>query len=789
MSRLTLIVVIVLLLVGPTAVAAPPIRITAAQVGFPSNELTRFGCWAPVYLELEILERVTEPAELVIQAPDPDGMETILAVPANLAAAQGRVSLAELGTIGYVRPAGSGEVTLTLRALQSRQPLADPFRIRNLRPRDPLTYVVLAVGSPQPGFELPKPAGASAERESAGLRGGRVELAAITDLAQLPDQWFGYEAADLVILNTSNREFLTQLTSDAAQPKRAALMEWVRRGGRLVVAVGTNANLFAQRSALQDVLPYRVAPTTPIRDVKSLVLYWNAREGGQTSSLSGALGLGSGTFPVAHLVAQPDRSARVLIPPPERLKENDTVIAAQAALGLGKVTVIAFDLDRDPFARFAQRVEFWDWILREGGANRASGSSDSRPRAAATTISEEEDELAVALRTHTDTFEGIPVVSFGWVAVLIVLYLLLIGPVEYYFLRRVLGRLELTWITFPLIVLTVSLLAYYTADSLKGRELRINKTDILDVDPASGRVYGTTWFTIFSPRITEYTLAVTPGEGWAKELQPSGTVVSWIGSPRGGQASLLQRRYNYHTGDRGLASGLEQVPIQVWSTKSFVANWSSPIGPAELVESRLSHPPGDPEAVIGTIVNRLPVPVLSDCMLFYAGQAYPLPGGTLHSGDTVRVVLDKGTLATQWLQKESGLESVLLRVPAYAERPGASRAAAQSVAASSPKGVAFPLWGLLFHEAALPYAEGVVPRNASLRRLDQSWRLTPANRNEVILVGRATPPIGPSEDRLAGPDSPSRLWLTRLPGSNTAREPISGTGRQETWVRVYLPVR
>ena len=113
-----------------------------------------------------------------------------------------------------------------------------------------------------------------------------------------------------------------------------------------------------------------------------------------------------------------------------------------------------------------------------------------------------------------------PVVSFGWVALLIVLYILLIGPIEYFFLKRVLGRLELTWITFPIIVLTVSLAAYFTAYSLKGRDLKVNKIDVVDVDPASGESYGTTWFTIFSPRIDNYTIGVTPGEGWASDADP-----------------------------------------------------------------------------------------------------------------------------------------------------------------------------------------------------------------------------------------------------------------------------
>jgi len=790
MTRSFLIAATLLFVAGPTVAADFPIRITAVRTGFPNNELCKFACWAPVYVDVEIINPVPEPTELVIESPDPDGIQTALALPLDLTKHQGSVSLAQLGIVGYVRLAGLGEVTVTIRSRSGAIPLSDPFRVRSARPRDPLTYVVLSLGSSQPGFELPKPTGANADREPmVGLRGGRVELATITNLDHMPDQWFGYDAADVIVLNTSNAEFIEKLTSQAGQSKLAALVEWVHRGGRLVVAVGLNAATVAQRSPLQALLPYSIASSSSVRDTNALILHWNAREGGQTSSLSSALSLGNGTFPVAQLIASPERPARVLIPPPERLTDKSDVIAAQAAMGLGKVTVIAFDLDREPFTRFAQRAEFWDWVIREGGSNRASGSNDSRSRAVSNTINEEEDELAVALRTHNDVFEGIPVVSFGWVAVLIVLYLLLIGPVEYYFLRRVVGRLELTWITFPIIVVLVSLMAYYTVLSLKGRELKVNKTDVIDVDPASGRIYGTTWLTIFSPKIDEYNLAITPGKGWTRQLDPTGTLVSWVGSPRAGRASLLQRRYEYRSDSRGVASSLEKVPIQVWSTKSFIANWSAPIGPTELFDSKLVHPPGDPTAVVGTFVNHLPVPVLSDCMLFYAGQAYSLPGWTLNSGDTVRLVLDKGSLATQWLQKEGNLENILLRVQAYAERPAANRAAVQTSSTPNPIGGLFPLWGLLFHEAALPYAEGVLPRNASLRRLDQSWRLTPTNRSEVILVGKVTPPIGPAEERLSGSDSPTRLWLKSLPGSGAPREAIPGIGRQETWVRVYLPVK
>ena len=71
-------------------------------------------------------------------------------------------------------------------------------------------------------------------------------------------------------------------------------------------------------------------------------------------------------------------------------------------------------------------------------------------------------------------------------AFFIFIYILLIGPGDYLFLKKVLKRMELTWVTFPLIVITVSLVAYYAAYAIKGHDLRVNKVDIVDVLQAPG---------------------------------------------------------------------------------------------------------------------------------------------------------------------------------------------------------------------------------------------------------------------------------------------------------------
>lgn len=792
---------------GPVVADTPTVRIASAAVGLPSaappaDPVAKFGAWAPLDLSLEVLADVTEAAELLVETPDADGVLTSLTVPLDLTTARSGTKLSSRDLVAhpYLRPAaGGGETTVTVRTTRG-VPLSDPFRIRDLRPKPGLTYVVLGLGTGLPGFDLPRTAaGGAGEPEAGGFRGGRVETAAITDPGMLPDQWFGYDAADVVVLSTASADFLERLFGNAGGEKGrragAALREWVRRGGRLVVSVGPAAA--GAPGGLHSLIPYEIS-RNPARQVRQLTLNWTARESSQTSTLGGNLGLKAGTFAVADFAPKPGRGGRVLIPPPNRAGDDGRPVAVQGGYGLGRVTLIAFDLDAPPFTEFGNRAEFWDWVLREGGAARASVGSEGKPRPASAGPTDEEDELAAALRTHADTFEGVPVISFGWVAVFIALYVLLIGPVEYYLLKRVLGRLELTWVTFPVIVLTVCVAAYLAASAAKGHDLRVNKIDVVDVvaetDPETrkpgGSVFGTTWLTVFSPTIDAYTVGVTPAEGWAAAGESGRALVGWSGGPRGGRASLLRRRYEYHTDPATgtVADGLTGVPVQVWSTKSFTANWSAAIDPAApVVESRLVHPPGDPARAIGTFVNRMPFPAVTDCVAFYAGQAYPL--GTILGGQEVRLVLDRGQPATQWLQDSGQLAEVLARAPAGGPAPVAVNRSGAPAAPTAGAAGALPLWGVLFHEAALRNDEGVIPRNASLRRLDQSWRLAATNRDEVIVVGRVLPPAGEAEPLFGGPDSPSRVRLKGLPGEGRDRPPVPGLGRLESYVRLYLPVR
>src|SRR6185312_10665008 len=87
-------------------------------------------------------------------------------------------------------------------------------------------------------------------------------------------------------------------------------------------------------------------------------------------------------------------------------------------------------------------------------------------------------ELGIDLKHALENFEEVPVISFGWVALFILFYIVLVGPLDYFILKKLFKRLELTWITFPTVVVIVSVAAYFTAYTLKGDSIRVNKIDV-----------------------------------------------------------------------------------------------------------------------------------------------------------------------------------------------------------------------------------------------------------------------------------------------------------------------
>jgi hypothetical protein len=798
----------------------PKVRIddNGVRVGFlsPGGDAgSKTGFWAPVYVALTAGRDRVGPADgwVIIHTNDSDDMENVYRVPLPpLEPGEQRT------VVAYVRTGATGsEVNVAIRLADGKTVSAQ----RNGKTATgygaaaPGTFLYVTAGSNANASMislqralLPQKPGGDEEADVTGDATHLTNFAYINQVRDLPTRWFGYHAVDVLILGTSDAHFVEELLKDT-EKRKEALGEWVRRGGRLVLSVGRQHQLVNTLLEQTQLFPCKLGGQVQRQSLPG-VSSWAKTERWVARPPRNRPGNEPVPLDIVKIELLPGKGVQILADEVDEKDRDRWPVVVQSAVGLGRVVLVGFDLDAPPFTDWEGRGRFWQKL-----------SNDFRPNAEAEKNQNQNfnanfggpggmpgwdsshNDVGTLMQDRLEDFKEVPVISFGWVALFILVYILVVGPLDYFFLKKVVKRLELTWITFPTVVLVVSALAYVTAYYLKGNDLRINKVDVVDIvaelpeaeagapQIAQGaRAYGATWFTIFSPRIQNYTVSIEPGTGsWVPEPDksappnPHSVVVSWMGRPetawggggRGaGSPSLFRRAYDYAPD----ASGLVGVPIQVWSTKSFTGTWQAALAEDKpLIRAELKHTRGERgEHLTGSITSELPVD-LEGVVLFYQGKGYKLD--TLSSGVAKKLEPPMNLLSSG--ENGISLENWFadIHIPANNNNNPWQQRSRTNVMQSA-QGI---VKDLMFGEKD---TGGNHARNTTLRYLDESWRL---NRpGEAIVVGRLPRLEEGAEQVSQNPVSPSRIWLGQLPEVGKPRPALAGKMTQEAYVRIFIPV-
>jgi hypothetical protein len=744
------------------------IEIVSVSVGFPSvgkqrnnfmgSHLAKEGFWAPVYVDVKCNRPYHTPAELVVEASDCDQMPSRYSVPMPLIP-PGQNEI----VVGYAR-CGSRMDNLVVRIESGGRSIC-PDGALPLTVLDPSQFLFLSIGSgldaaQLPGVPIDDAPIANVANSERSLR------AMINRVDQMPLQWFAYNGVDTVFLITSDRDFITQLVGER-DGRKAALVDWVRRGGKLVISIGKNQDLLAGQQELSEAMP-----AVPIGTLEMDIPRIAWTEGTASNDPLGAL-------TVAQLSIRAERNPQTQLATPKTGDKPGQPLVVRAAYGFGRVTVVAFDLDEKTLARWSGKEVFWRELVNRAGTHVTAVASEvpgMYGRYPGYLENNAEDSDFRALVQKMEDFPGVPVISFGWVALFILAYIILVGPLDYFFLKKVVKRLELTWVTFPIMVLMVSAVAYYAAYALKGSDLRINKFDIVDIDLRSKLVQGRTWFTLFSPRIQNYDIGIEPSwtsRGDDNNADLSDVLVGWGGQVHQSRSSLFRRHYDYLP----KAAGLKNVPVQVWSTKGFQGQWLAPLDVNKpLATSDLFVAEGG-RSLNGTITVNLPAPLENSCLLYNNGQHEPTVRllGTLSPNTPKTVTVAEPKPFKNWVNEPT------TRVKELDENAVGIR----GTVTVDPN--AWLPSSILFNELRIGSER---PSNATLRDLDQSWRLLQDNPRDAILVGTLAKIDGEAEATNSNAANPSRLWFGAFPDAPGAKRPkLTGTLKQETCVRILFNVR
>jgi len=447
----------------------------------------------------------------------------------------------------------------------------------------------------------------------------RPTVVCVDSFDELPTDPSSYEAVERLILTTTRPE----IYNAASAPKIAAIERWTERGGDVALIAGEKAiPLLKEGGALAF-----FSPGTKVADAAHEFRAVNSL----SANLEGVKNLamtGTKSSPYLRVPVVSELKPNALV----GMREAETPLFVERPVGLGTVAFFAADLSTPPFSNWTGRGVLWGKIL---GISDVGASTASAPLY----VKRGYRDISGHLRSANDIFDGVRAPSFALALILIFVYLLAVGPLDWFLAKKVFKRSSTTWATFPAFVLAFGALAVWATSATTPSAPRLNQVDLLDVDVESGVVRNVSWLGVYSPRDVRRDVTFAANDsGWfgknAKFVEtPTASLTSLplSGDGVGGaeQRTFAPRVWDapYSVANDGSAAArLEGVPFSTRSSKSFLGRWTG----------RLAAPPvgdlyDDGIGLRGSIVNPLDVPIYS-AFVVYPGGAYSL--GTLAPGET-----------------------------------------------------------------------------------------------------------------------------------------------------------
>lgn len=392
--------------------------------------------------------------------------------------------------------------------------------------------------------------GAARLPEGAGRNSSLRPGATIIPPKYLPDNPLTLESVSMLYLHSSQ-------AVDLKEPQSRALLAWLHNGGHLVLGVENPGDVKAV-GWLQGLLPCALGEPRLLKDHSALQQWLQTPKDEEAAARARQIRrqqnqpqfanpftmlLTDEAFESAELpvVGATLRDGNVIIGPP------DAPLALQAGRGRGTLTVLLFSPELEPFRSWKNRPWFWsrlgavpvEWLASANVNNSGSMSLDG----------------IFGAMVDSKQIRKLPV---GWLLLLLLAYLVVIGPLDQYWLRKI-NRQMLTWITFPTYVVLFSLLIYFIGYKLRSGEMEWNELHVVDVTPHGGRadLRGRTYCSAYSPVNARYevasdtgysTLRGEVGQGGAQEISKA----------------VVDQRGN------GFAA---QLQVPVWTSQLFVNDW------------------------------------------------------------------------------------------------------------------------------------------------------------------------------------------------------------------------
>ncbi len=285
--------------------------------------------------------------------------------------------------------------------------------------------------------------------------------------ADLPDSALLLRAFDLVAIDDFSTDTLTTA-------QRNALVDYAMNGGSLLI--GTGGSWHKTIASLpSSILPMQLTGSAAL---------------GQSTALGGLTGVEVATGTLAGATTW--------------LSEGDKPLLVEKSVGQGYVSLATFDWNQDLITGWSGTPA----LLRQVFVRSVSGLGGSQSSGfggpGIGSVSAKGGTISQALGSLPSL--NLP----GWwlVGALIVAYVALVGPVNYFVLRKI-NRRALAWLTVPVIVIVSSAGAYGASVLMKGRSAQANEVSIIHTIPGWNRAYAEEYTGILTPTRGDFNVSIS----------------------------------------------------------------------------------------------------------------------------------------------------------------------------------------------------------------------------------------------------------------------------------------
>lgn len=457
------------------------------------------------------------------------------------------------------------------------------------------------------------------------VRQNRPELkpqVARLQVEQFPDNPIAFEGLDALYLNSEKALSLKV-------NQIAALLAWVHEGGRLIVGIEQLGDVNST-PWLQQLLPCEMSDMANVAVDEDLQQWVQQDAESESARISRPKPPARGR----RLPVIPQGGTDNLFPDPNfvdaqmpvalaKVREGEVLLAAQnkpliveAPRGRGRVTLLTFSPEREPFRSWKNKPWFWaklmqvpvSWFTAPDLAAYGGWSLDG----------------VFGALIDSNQVRKLPV---EWLLLLLVVYLIVIGPFDQYWLKKI-NRQMLTWITFPTYVVLFSLLIYFIGYKLRAGETEWNELQIVDVLPSGQRAAfrGRTFASIYSSSNAKYPLAFSPAAGDGAEQSYAclrGELLDLASGGQEGSRANVEQHGNVFRAE---------IFVPVWTSLLYVNDWFEP-GNLPLKAS-FTNQQGQAQIVVENLLDR----PLTDGRVAVRGFVYDF--GTLQPHERKSVLLD-----------------------------------------------------------------------------------------------------------------------------------------------------